>query len=245
MKLEVRELRKSYGAFAALRGVSFEVRSGERVAMIGPNGAGKSTCFNVVNGQLRPDAGTVRLDDIDVSGRAPRHLARLGIGRTFQTAETFASMSVRENVQLALLSHRGRCGSLVANARCAFVAEAQALLERVGLAAQADRASASLAYADLKRLELALALAGEPKLLLMDEPTAGMAPQERSELMRLVVELAERDSTAVLFTEHDMDVVFGFATRVLVLHAGALIASGTPEAVRADPRVREVYLGSA
>jgi len=242
--LRVRDLAKSYGGVQALRGVSFTVGAGEVVAMIGPNGAGKSTCFDILNGQLAPDRGAAALAGHSLVGKAPRQIWRLGVGRTFQITATFASMSVRENVQMALLSHHRRLWSLTSNAVRAFAGEADALLERAGILLQAERPCDILAYGDLKRLELALALANQPRLLLMDEPTAGMAPPERDALMRLVAELARGDGTAVLFTEHDMDVVFAHADRVLVLAEGELIAAGSPATVRADERVREVYLGS-
>ena len=170
--------RKAFGGVKAVDGVSFGVEAGRLLALIGPNGAGKTTCFNLLNGQLAPDAGRVVLLEAATSpGCAPRAIWRLGVGRTFQITATFASMTVRENVQMALLSHHGRgCGRLVGRARDAFVAEADALLGRVGMAEQAERACGVLAYGDLKRVELAVALANAPKLLLMDEPTAGMAP---------------------------------------------------------------------
>jgi len=215
------------------------------VALIGPNGAGKTTCFNILNGQLSPDAGDVRLDGTSLLGLPPHRIWRLGVGRTFQVTATFASMSVRENVQAALLSHHRRNFSMWMRAAGFRIEEADALLERVGMREQAARPCAELAYGDLKRVELALALANDPRLLLMDEPTAGMAPEERGALMQLAAALAREHRLAVLFTEHDMSVVFGFATRVIVLHLGEVIAAGTPEAVRADPRVREVYLGDA
>ena len=242
--LQVRDLAKSYGGVQALRGVSFTVGAGEVVAMIGPNGAGKSTCFDILSGQLAPDRGAAALAGHSLVGKAPRQIWRLGVGRTFQITATFASMTVRENLQMALLSHHRRLWSLTSNAVRAFAGEADALLERAGILTQAGRPCDILAYGDLKRLELAVALANQPRLLLMDEPTAGMAPPERDALMRLVADLARSDGTAVLFTEHDMDVVFTHADRVLVLAEGELIAAGSPSTVRADARVREVYLGS-
>lgn len=242
--LQVEQLRKAFGGVAAVDGVGFHVSPGEMVALIGPNGAGKTTCFNMLNGQLKPDGGTIRLDGRDITGLAPRLVWRLGVGRTFQITATFGSMTVRENVQMALLSHRRELGRLWQRARDSHRAEADALLERVGMAGQAERAAAVLAYGDLKRLELAISLAHGPRLLLMDEPTAGMGPSERIELMALTASIARDGAMAVLFTEHDMDVVFGHADRVLVLDRGRLIAEGEPAAVRADPRVREVYLGS-
>jgi len=244
MVLSVSNLSKAYGGVQAVRDVSFGVAPGEMVAIIGPNGAGKTTCFNLLNGQLAPDSGEIRLGDASLAGLPPHRIWRLGVGRTFQVAATFASMSVRENVQTALLSHHGRNYSFWRRADGAFSNEAEALLERVGMREQAARPCAVLAYGDLKRVELAIALANRPRLLLMDEPTAGMAPEERGALMALAAGLARDDKIAVLFTEHDMSVVFGFATRVIVMHLGEVIAAGTPEQVRADARVREVYLGS-
>ena len=241
--LEVAGLAKSFGGVAAVRGVSFGVAAGELVAMIGPNGAGKTTCFNLLNGQLAADAGSVRLRGAEIGGLKAREIARLGVGRTFQITATFASMTVRENVQMALLSHRRGLADCWRRAAGLHREDAGRLLERVGMLDQADRACSVLAYGDLKRVELAVALANEPQLLLMDEPTAGMAPSERVELMALASGVARERRIAVLFTEHDMDVVFAHADRVVVLHRGRVIAQGRPAEVRADPEVRAVYLG--
>ena len=212
--------------------------------MIGPNGAGKSTCFNMAGGQLRPDRGRVVLGGRDITGTPPRAIWRLGVGRTFQIAATFASMSVAENVQMALISHAGRVFDPFGRARRFARDEALELLAQVGLREQADRACGELAYGDVKRLELAMALANQPRLLLMDEPTAGMAPRERIALMALTASIARARRLAVLFTEHDMDVVFAHADRIVVLDRGVLIAEGRPAEVRADAKVRAVYLGA-
>jgi branched-chain amino acid transport system ATP-binding protein len=225
--------------------VGFELAAGEILAMIGPNGAGKSTVFNMLGGQLRPDTGSVRLDGREIAGQPARVIARLGVGRTFQVAQTFLSMRVDGNVQMALLARNGHATDLGTDAAAAYRPEAVALLARVGMAAQADRPMRELAYGDVKRVELAIALAAAPRLLLMDEPTAGMAPAERAGLMRLVAAAARAAGIGVLFTEHDMDAVFTHADRVLVLVRGAIIAAGTPAAVRAAPAVRRAYLGGA
>jgi branched-chain amino acid transport system ATP-binding protein len=242
--LAVARLAKSYGGVRAVDGVSFALARGEFLALIGPNGAGKTTCFNMLNGQLRPDAGSVLLDGRDVTGQSPRQICRRGVGRTFQITQSYASMSVIENVQLALLAHHRRIFSFLPRAASLYREPAMDLLERVGMAAQADRVCGVLAYGDLKRVELAVALAQAPTLLLMDEPTAGMAAQERLALMALVAALARGGGISVLFTEHDMDVVFAHADRIIVLDRGRILAEGPPQAVRADPRVREVYLGA-
>jgi branched-chain amino acid transport system ATP-binding protein len=241
--LAVRDLAKSYGGVHAVRGVSFDVAAGELLALIGPNGAGKSTTFNMLNGQIKPDAGRVALDGQDVTGLSPRALWRRGVGRTFQITATFASMTVAENVEVALMSQAGHFG-LFRRGRDEARRGAHDLLRLIGMAGDANRACGELAYGDVKRVELALALANQPRLLLMDEPCAGMAPKEREDLMRLAARMARERNTAVLFTEHDMDVVFGHATRVLVMARGRLIASGSPAEVRANPEVRAVYLGS-
>lgn len=243
--LEVHDLYKGFGGVQAVAGVSFGVAEGELLAMIGPNGAGKSTCFNMLNGQLKPDRGWVRLKGRETTGLPPRTVSRMGVGRTFQITATFGSMTVAENVQTALISHRGKSRGLWRPAASLYRDEAMALLGRVGMAEQADRACGVLAYGDLKRVELAVALANDPDLLLMDEPTAGMAPGERVELMGLTAGIARERSIAVLFTEHDMDVVFAHADRIIVLNRGELIAEGTPDSVRANVRVRELYLGES
>ena len=224
--LEARDLRKHFGGVRAVDGVSFSVEAGERVALIGPNGAGKTTCFNLLSGQGEPDSGRIFFNEKDITSLPPRERFRLGVGRTFQVAETFASMTVAENIEV--VSH-----------------SASPLLKQLELESLADQTCSTLAYGDLKRVELAMALAGRPKLLLMDEPTAGMAAGERESLMVFVEKLSRQEGIAVLFTEHDMDVVFGFATRIVVLHQGKIVASGAPAEIRSNSKVREVYLGDA
>jgi branched-chain amino acid transport system ATP-binding protein len=198
----------------------------------------------MLNGQLRPDAGRVVLAGEDITGLPPRQVWRRGVGRTFQITQTYASMTVRENVQVALFARHRRLFALWPRGADLYADEAIDLLARVGMADQAARPCAVLAYGDLKRVELAVALANDPQLLLMDEPTAGMAPRERVALMALAAGIVRERGISVLFTEHDMDVVFAHADRVIVLNRGRLIAAGSPAEVRADPLVRDVYLGS-
>jgi len=241
--LEARGLCKAFGGVRAVDGVDLVLAAGEIRALIGPNGAGKTTFFNMLTGQLRPDAGEVRLDGARLTGLAPHAVWRRGVSRTFQITATFASLTALENVQVARLSHRGRTFAMHTPAAGHEAASARARLAQVGLAEDAARPAAALPYGDLKRLELAVALANDPRVLLLDEPTAGMAPAERGALMALVAQLARERGCTVLFTEHDMDAVFAVAEAITVLHQGRVIASGAPAAVRADALVQEVYLG--
>jgi branched-chain amino acid transport system ATP-binding protein len=243
-ELAVASLSKSFGAVRAVDDVSFAVARGEFLALIGPNGAGKSTCFNIINGQLKPDAGTIRFEDRDIAGLPPREICRRGIARTFQIAATFSSMTVAENVQMALIAHARETYGLWRRAASYHRARALELLRQVGMEEAADRPSRELAYGDVKRVELAIALASDPRLLLMDEPTAGMAPRERNALIALVKALVVERGVSVLFTEHSMDVVFAFADRIVVMARGRLIADGSAQTIRDDPTVRQVYFGS-
>ena len=241
--LQVRHLHKSFGSQMAVNNVSFDVGAGELLAVIGPNGAGKSTTFNLVNGQLSPDSGSVSLNGQSLIGRKPHDLWRQGVSRTFQMAEVFRSMSVIENVQMAMLSAQGLQFSPWRRTRQHRADAAQTLLEKVGLADMSQHISDTLAYGDIKRLELAMALVNQPRLLLMDEPTAGMSPSERYALMGLVQFLANERDVAVMFTEHSMDMVFSFATRILVMAQGRILVEGTPQEVQNNPLAQSVYLG--
>ena len=243
--LKVQNLHKAFGGLRAVVDVSFRLEAGQLMAMIGPNGAGKSTCFNLINGQLNPDQGSIFIMGQKVNGEKPRDVWKLGVGRTFQITSTFPSMTVLENVQMSLLSHNRRTKSLFTNVSRLYVAEAMALIDLVGIADQADRPCGVLAYGDLKRVELAVALGNQPKLLLMDEPTAGMGPAERQGLMKLTESIAHTREMGVLFTEHDMKVVFDYANRVLVLNRGKMIAEGSPDEVQKNNEVKKIYLGTA
>jgi branched-chain amino acid transport system ATP-binding protein len=242
--LSIEHLCKSFGGVRAVDGVSFHLKAGELLALLGPNGAGKSTCFNLINGQLKPDSGVVRFNGVPLAGLAPRAIWRLGISRTFQIAATFSTLSALENVQMALLSREHRQFAVTSRAMQRHAIEALELLAQVGMQHEADRPCGILAYGDVKRVELAIALANHPRLLLMDEPTAGMGPQERHELMALTKRLVIERNMAVLFTEHSMDVVFAHADRMVVLARGRLIAEGDGASIRANPKVQEVYFGT-
>ena len=241
--LEVRNLRRSFGGVAAIDDVSLTVERHEIVAIIGPNGAGKSTLFNLITGHLRPDAGGVRLGGRDVTGMAPHRLCALGVARSFQRTNIFPRLSVFENVQAALIAHRGRGRDVWSRADRLFRDEGEALLRDVNLLDKADMAGGALSHGNQKQLELGIALAGNPEILLLDEPTAGMSARETRESMALLRRIAAERDLTLLFTEHDMDVVFSTAHRIAVLHQGRVIAEGTPAAIRSDPEVKRVYLG--
>jgi branched-chain amino acid transport system ATP-binding protein len=241
--LETRGLSKSFGGVRAVSGVDLAMPKGEIRALIGPNGAGKTTFFNMLTGQLRADAGSVLFKGERLSGLPPYAVWRRGVSRTFQITATFATLTALDNVRVARLSHTGKTYSLLEAASRLQAPEARALLDQVGLLEQADRVAGVLAYGDLKKLELAVALANDPEVLLLDEPTAGMAPAERGALMALTERIARARGLTVLFTEHDMDVVFAVADRIMVLHQGRVIADGPPAQVRADAQVQRVYLG--
>ncbi len=241
--LRVESLSKSFGGLQAVKDVSFTVADGELLALIGPNGAGKSTCFNMLMGQLKPTSGQIYFKEESLKNKLPREIWRKGIGRTFQITATYSSMTVVENVQMALISHHRRIFSFLPYAHKLYKDEAMSMLELVGMSNQAERHCAILAYGDLKRLELAIALCHDPTLLLMDEPTAGMAPTERTRLMELTSDIVNEKKISVLFTEHDMDVVFAHSHRVMVLNRGELIANGSVDEIRNDRRVQEIYLG--
>jgi branched-chain amino acid transport system ATP-binding protein len=243
-ELSVISLCKAFGAVRAVDDVTFSVAAGEFLALIGPNGAGKSTCFNIINGQLSADSGEIRFAGRDISKLPTREICRLGIGRTFQVAATFGSMTVIENVQMALISQAQEIYRLWRPAASLHRHRALELLGQVGMRDAADRPCRELAYGDVKRVELAIALANEPRLLLMDEPTAGMAARERNDLIALVKRLVLERGISVLFTEHSMDIVFAFADRIIVMARGRVIAGGDPGQIRNDPIVRQVYFGT-
>jgi branched-chain amino acid transport system ATP-binding protein len=243
--LEVQSLTKSFAGFVAVREVSLAVAEGQIAAVIGPNGAGKSTLFNLISGHLRPSAGEVKLAGRDITGLPPHRICRMGVGRSFQRTNIFPRLSVFENVQAALLSHLGQGRNFWSLSAHLCRERSESLLAAVGLADQAQAVAGTLSYGNQKQLELGIALASDPKLLLLDEPTAGMSAHETHQAIELIERIARERGLTLLFTEHDMAVVFSIAQKIAVMHQGCLIADGTPADVRGDAEVRRIYLGIA
>ena len=241
--LKITGLWKSFAGFVAIHDVHFELAAGETHAVIGPNGAGKTTFFDLITGRLRPDRGAVEFEGTELVGRAPERIVRLGIARSFQRINIYPRLSVFENVQVALIVHARQHWNLFTPGRSLHRGETADLLRLVGLDEEAREVAGELSYGKQKQLELAIALAAKPRLLLLDEPTAGMSPQETAGTIALIRDIVRARGLTLLFTEHDMSVVFGIAERISVLHHGEIIASGTPDAVRNDPEVKRVYLG--
>jgi branched-chain amino acid transport system ATP-binding protein len=241
--LEISGLHKSFSGFHAVTDVSLTVEARQIVAVIGPNGAGKSTFFNLITGHLRPDAGRIVLGGRDVTGLPPHRICALGMGRSFQLTNIFPRLTVLQNVQAALLAHHGQGRNFWSRSETLLLDEAEALLASIGLAALAEETAGTLAYGNQKQLELGIALASDPSVLLLDEPTAGMSAGETHETISMLQRIAEERGLTLLFTEHDMAVVFRIAQKIAVLYQGRKLAEGTPDEVRANPEVRRVYLG--
>ncbi len=243
--LRMQAVSKSFGGVQAVSGVDFEVREGELACIIGPNGAGKTTLFNLITGYYRPDRGRVAFDGRDITGAPPHHTARLGLVRSFQKTHVFSEMTVRENVQTMVQFRKHRSLNFLAKAAGLERQETGEVLEMVGLGPSASAVAGTLSAGDRKRLELGIALAARPKLLLLDEPTCGMSPAETASTIELIQRLGRERKLTLLFTEHKMDVVFSIAERIAVLHFGRFIAEGVPAEIRANPEVQRVYLGEA
>ena len=243
MLLRVEAVTKSFGGFVAVRDVNLSVERGRMACVIGPNGAGKSTLFNLITGHLQPTRGQVFFGDRDITGRPPHAICQMGIGRSFQRTNIFPRLSVFDNVQIAVLSHHRRTLNMLTPARALVREETVALLDAVGLAGEERSTSGTLSYGLQKQLELGIALASEPQVLLLDEPTAGMSPQETADTIALIGRIVRDRGLTLLFTEHDMDVVFSIAERITVLHQGAVLAEGTPEEVQRNEDVQRIYLG--
>ncbi|HRD75633.1 MAG TPA: ABC transporter ATP-binding protein [Hyphomicrobiaceae bacterium] len=243
--LAAKNLRKSFSGFVATNDVSLTVERGQIFAVIGPNGAGKSTLFNLITGHLTPDTGTVTLDGADITGVAPHQICRMGMARSFQRTNIFQRLSVYENIQAAFIAFGGQSLNMWGTSRSQFRDKTEAMIAQLGLGDVAYSTAGVLSHGAQKQVELAIALAGEPTILLLDEPTAGMSAQETHEAIALLARIAKERGLTLLFTEHDMDVVFGIAQRIAVLHQGRIIASGLPDEVRANAEVRRVYLGAS
>jgi branched-chain amino acid transport system ATP-binding protein len=241
--LAVKDLSRAFDGFQAVAGVTLGVAQGQIAAIIGPNGAGKTTFFNLITGHLRPDAGAVFLEGRDITGLPPHDVCRLGIGRSFQRTNIFGNLTVFQNVQAAFISHHRRGLDLFARVERLYRGETEALLASLGLLERAGEMGRFLSHGAQKQLELGIALASQPRLLLLDEPTAGMSATETRESIDLISRIARERGLTLLFTEHDMEVVFSIAEKVTVLHQGRVIADGKPSEVRGDPEVRRVYLG--
>ena len=241
--LEVRDIRKTFSGFTAVDGVTLNVPAQGITAVIGPNGAGKSTLFNLLTGHLRADSGSVSFEGADITGAAPHRICRMGVGRSFQHTNVFRKLTVFENIQAALIAHGGKTRDFWTSADSLYHDEAFAILRSLGLSAQASAKADALSHGNQKQLELGIALASDPRLLLLDEPTAGMSAAETRDAIGLLERIVSERKLTLLFTEHDMDVVFSIAQKIAVLHQGRLIAEGNPSEVRSNAEVRRVYLG--
>jgi branched-chain amino acid transport system ATP-binding protein len=243
--LQVEHLQKSFGGLKATRNVSLTVEEGELSSIIGPNGAGKSTLFNQITGLIRPDSGRIIFDGKDITGVPAHQIVRLGIGRSFQRSNIFPRLTTFENVQVAVLNYQRHGGNLWRwrNAYPDVTARVDQILDSIGLQGQRNRLSGQLALGDQKRLEIGLALALEPKLMLLDEPTAGMSPEETASTIALIEKLVRDFKVSLLFTEHDIAMVFGISKIIRVLHYGEIVAQGTPEEISENAEVQRIYLG--
>jgi branched-chain amino acid transport system ATP-binding protein len=244
--LQTRDLTRRFGGLAAVDGVSLDIHQGEVRSIIGPNGAGKTTLFNLITGALGPTTGTIVFKGCDIAGLAPPAIFRLGIVRSFQISQVFPKLPARDNVALMVWGRRRSSGSPFARARVSAGQvndRVDAVLDQVHLADRAGQSAGTLAHGDRRLLEIAMALAAEPELLLLDEPTAGMSPEETKQTALLLRSLAP--AVTLVIVEHDMSVVMAISDRISVLHRGKLLAEGPPDEIRANPEVQAVYLGAA
>jgi branched-chain amino acid transport system ATP-binding protein len=242
--LAVEGLYRAFDGFAAVNGASLRVDAGTVVAVIGPNGAGKTTLFNLITGHLRPDRGSIRFEDRDIASLPAHEICRRGIGRTFQIANIFPRLTVFENVQVAVLAQQRRSLDLFHRASALAIDDTHAILQETGLDGRARRPAGVLSHGDQRILEIAVALGSRPRLLVLDEPTAGMSPEETAATLALIGRLSRERGLTILFCEHDMDVVFSTAQSIMVMRQGRTIVQGPPDAVRANREVQEAYLGT-
>jgi len=243
--LRVEKVTKSFDKFLAVNGADLAVEKGQLVAVIGPNGAGNTTLFNLITGIFSPDRGRIVFKGEDISELPTHEICRRGIARSFQIANVFHRLTVFKNVQVAVFSQQRKSTSLFRPAQRMAVEETNRILESVGLLEKADRLAGSLSHGDHRILEIAIALGNEPQMLILDEPTAGMSPEETSSTMGLIKRLAETHGLTILFCEHDMDVVFNTAQSIMVMHYGQTIIQGKPEDVKNNMEVQDAYLGGA
>jgi branched-chain amino acid transport system ATP-binding protein len=243
--LRIEALQKSFDGFMAVAGANLSVGAGEVVAVIGPNGAGKTTLFHLITGQLKPDTGKIAFKGENIAGLAPHRICRKGISRSYQVVNIFNRLTVFENVQVAVLSRRRKTFNLFRPAQTMAVSETREILDSVGLLEKETMISGSLSHGDQKVLEIAVALGNRPELLILDEPTAGMSPEETAVTLALMKRLSNERGLTILFCEHDMGLVFSFATQIMVMQQGSTIIQDLPEKVRNNPQVRKAYLGGA
>jgi len=243
--LQIKSLNKSFDGFKAVNNASLDVQKGEIVAVIGPNGAGKTTLFNLITGVLKPDSGEVLFKDENITGLPPHEICKKRISRSFQVVNVFNRLSIFENTQISILSREKKTWNLFTPSSKLAVDETNELLRNVGLYEKKDRISGALSHGDRKVLEIAMALGGNPEFLILDEPTAGMSPEETTRCIDLIQNLREKFGLTILFCEHDMEIVFGIASRIMVMVRGATIIQGTCEEVRCNEAVQDAYLGGS
>jgi branched-chain amino acid transport system ATP-binding protein len=243
--LKVEDLHKSFSGFKAVNGANLDVEKGEIVAVIGPNGAGKTTLFNLVTGILKPDAGRVRFKGEDITGMRPYQVCKKGLSRSFQVVNVFSRLTVFENVRVAVLARENKTWNMVTPASMLVTAETARIIESVGLTGQKDRVSTALSHGERKVLEIAIALGGNPEFLILDEPTAGMSPEETGRCIDLIRKLSKDFGLTILFCEHDMELVFSIANRIMVMVRGSTIVQGACDEVRCNQAVQDAYLGGS
>jgi branched-chain amino acid transport system ATP-binding protein len=243
--LSVQQARKSFDHFLAVNEANLEVEKGQVVAVIGPNGAGKSTLFKLITGHLKPDKGRIIFKGEDIAGLPAYTVCRKGMSLSYQVVNIFSRLTVFENVQAAVISHQGRTFNLLTPARSLAVKETKEILEAVGLSGAADRVSGALSHGEQKVLEIAIALGNDPELLILDEPTAGMSPEETFATIGLINRLTKEMGLTILFCEHDMELVFAIADKIMVMQQGITIAQGDPDEIKRNKQVQEAYLGGS
>jgi branched-chain amino acid transport system ATP-binding protein len=238
----VNDLRKSYGGLKAVNGVSLAIEQGELSSIIGPNGAGKTTLFNLLTGNIKPDAGSVFFKGRDITSLPPHQICRIGIGRSYQKTTIFPRLTAYENVQVSILAWRKKSRNIIQGADAMFLRETEEILDNLGLIDKRNIEAGLLAHGDQRLLEIGITLGTHPELIMLDEPTAGMSPDESNKTMELIRQIVGQRNMTMLFIEHDMNIVFGISQRIRVMHYGAIIAEGTPQEIRANDEVQRIYL---